>query len=196
MFGAANTILELEAPIDQVLSPHREPRIEESFFEPFNSQSGDAFGRRRGDKADPSMPQFEQMVSGGSGDFRFPDRERDDPWSWFTRTQPSDRHVTRCQLPQHRFGSRWPGDRRNQDPGYPMSLEEPKILDLLLAVLVRITEKNGIAFFVRGILGAADEFWKERIGDRRNDDPHRMTSLGAQTAGNPVRPIVQVLNGL
>ena len=69
-------------------------------------------------------------------------------------------------------------------------------MDLLLAVLVRITKKNGIASFVRGILGAADEFWKKRIGNRGNDDPHSMASLGAQTAGNPVRPIVQVLNGL
>ena len=77
-----------------------------------------------------------------------------------------------------------------------MALKESQILDFLFGILIRIAQKNGVSFFAGCILRAANEFWKEGIGDGRNDDSDRMTLLGAQAAGNPVGTVLQSFDRL
>ena len=77
-----------------------------------------------------------------------------------------------------------------------MALKEPQILDFLFGILIGIAKKNGIPFFAGGILCAAHEFWKEGIGDRRNDHSDGVTFLGAQTAGDPVGTVLQLFDRL
>ena len=69
-------------------------------------------------------------------------------------------------------------------------------MDFLSRILIRIAEKNGVSFFAGGILRPANEFWKEGIGDGRDDHSDSMTLLGAQAAGNPVGTVLQSFDRL
>jgi hypothetical protein len=72
-----------------------------------------------------------------------------------------------------------------------MTLKESQILDFLFGILIRIAEKNGVSFFAGGILRATNEFWKEGVGNGRDDDSDCMTLLGSQAAGYPVGAVLQ-----
>src|ERR1700730_16555060 len=76
-----------------------------------------------------------------------------------------------------------------------MSLEQPKILNLLFPIFVSIAKENGITFLAGCVFGAAHELRKKGIGDRRNYDSNRVTSLGAKAARDSVGTILQMLNG-
>ena len=76
-----------------------------------------------------------------------------------------------------------------------MSLEQPKILNLLFPILVSIAKENGITFLAGCVFGAAHKLRKEGISDRRNDHSNRVTSLGAKAARDSVGTILQMFNG-
>ena len=98
MLGPSNTVLEVESTIHQIFRSNWKGCLDQGLLESFDPHLSDVLGRRRSDETNPSMPQFQQMLNGDSGDLRLIHAERNDSLSWLCRAEASNWQMMGCEL--------------------------------------------------------------------------------------------------